>query len=127
MKLSNLKKETICSLFEKQVALTPLLPATIFNTDTLNYSELNIKSNQLALYLTELGIFSGDIIAINIDRSIDLPIIILAILKVGAAYLPLDTDSPQLRLQNILSNSKPKLLIANEFYLKNRIKSMLDR
>lgn len=118
MKLSNLKKETICSLFEKQVALTPLLPATIFNTDTLNYSELNIKSNQLALYLTELGIFSGDIIAINIDRSIDLPIIILAILKVGAAYLPLDTDSPQLRLQNILSNSKPKLLIANEFYLK---------
>ncbi len=106
--------KTIKELFEEQVAKTPNDIALEYNDKTLTYKQLNNKSNQLAHYLKSLGISKGDIVAISLERSLELIIGMFAILKSGAAYVPLEPNYPDDRLQLILDDTKAVALFTQK-------------
>jgi non-ribosomal peptide synthetase component F len=89
---------TLVELFEQQVAKTPDNIALVFADRELTYAELDWRANQLAWRLIADGIGPEDIVAICLERSIEMVTAILATLKAGAAYLPLDPDYPAERL-----------------------------
>ncbi|MFK2889528.1 condensation domain-containing protein, partial [Dyella flagellata] len=89
---------TLPQCFERQAALTPESIALVCEQTQLNYAQLNARANQLAHYLIQCGIGSEQIVAIALPRSPELVIALLAVLKAGAAYLPLDPDYPPDRL-----------------------------
>lgn len=101
-------------IFERQAALTPDLPAIRAEKVNFSYRDINQQANRLAHYLRQQGIGSGHIVALQMRRSIELFISVLATLKAGAAYLPLDLDYPQERIDYMLSNSGCSLLIADD-------------
>jgi amino acid adenylation domain-containing protein len=99
-------------LFEQQVALTPDAIALIFEEQQLTYSQLNARANQLAHHLIDLGVGPDVIVAVCLERSVDLIVALLAILKAGGAYLPLDPSWPQERRTLLLTESGCAVLIA---------------
>lgn len=105
--------KTISELFEKQVEKTPDTTALIFEDISFTYRELNEKANQLAHYLRSNGIKNGNIVGIMLNRSPELIISMLAILKSGAAYLPIDPTYPENRINYIISDSNIDTLITS--------------
>ncbi len=104
--------ETVAGLFEKQVDLTPDKIALEFESKKFNYKELNNISNQLAIYLrNNYNIQAEDLIGIQLERSEWLIISILAILKSGGAYVPIDPEYPKERIDYLITNSGCKLVI----------------
>ena len=77
-------------------------------TECLTYSELNAKANKLAHFLISSGTLPDELVCICMDKSVDLYIGILAIVKAGAAYLPLVPETPPARIRQILSDAKVK-------------------
>jgi amino acid adenylation domain-containing protein len=112
----DIQDTTVHALFEAQVARTPNQIAVLLGKQSLSYDALNKAANQLAHYLLALGLKQDTPVAICIDRSFACLITILAILKAGAAYLPIDSEHPSERLSFILSDSKASFLIANSHY-----------
>ncbi len=108
--------KTVVDLFEDQVKETPNNIAVIFNEQQLTYLELNTKVNQLAQYLrTNFEVQQGDLVAIKLGRSKSLIVAILATLKTGAAYVPIDNKYPEQRVAYIKDDSKAKLIINADF------------
>jgi len=103
-------------LFEQQVAQSPHAPALITSTQTLSYEELNSQANQLANQLHTLGIQPESRIAICLDRTANLIIAILAVLKSGGAYVPLDPNYPKDRLTYILEDAQVSAVITQSDY-----------
>jgi acyl-CoA synthetase (AMP-forming)/AMP-acid ligase II len=97
--------ESLGSWFSRQAALAPASVAVICNGAGLTYRELDARSNQLARYLRRFGVESGSRIGLCLDRSCELIVGILGILKVGAAYVPLDPSYPQERLGFMVGDS----------------------
>ena len=87
--------QTITEIFEEQVRRTPNAVAVVYEEGELTYQELNRRSNQLAHYLAGLGVGPGDRVGICIERSLEMIVGLLGILKAGAAYVPLDRNYPQ--------------------------------
>ncbi|WP_340122075.1 amino acid adenylation domain-containing protein [Methylobacter svalbardensis] len=108
------KDSCIHQLFEQQVARTPDAIALVFEGRQLSYQALNDKANHLAYYLRTLGVQADSLVAICLERSIDLVIGLLAILKAGGAYLPLDPAYPLERLAFMLDDSKASLLLTQK-------------
>lgn len=106
-------KENIVSLFEKQVLLTPNNIAITYEGKTLTYKELNNKANQLAHYLKENGITNNSIVALRLNKSLEMIIGILAIIKAGACYLPINLSYPHDRINFMLKDSNAKILLTN--------------
>ncbi len=100
------KKTCLHQLFERQVEKTPHTIAVEFNDNQLTYSQLNEKANQLAYYLQQLGVKPKDLVAICMERSLEMVIGLLAILKVGGTYIPLDPAYPSERINYILEHSQ---------------------
>jgi amino acid adenylation domain-containing protein len=98
-------------LFQAQVATNPAAIAVVFQDTELSYAQLNARANQLAQLLIARGIGPEMIVAIALPRSIDMVIAILAVLKTGAAYLPLDPDYPPARLAFMITDAHPALLL----------------
>ncbi|HPI00186.1 MAG TPA: amino acid adenylation domain-containing protein, partial [Chitinophagaceae bacterium] len=99
-------------LFEEQVAKTPNNTAVIFEDNILTYQQLNEQSNQLADYLrTNYHIQPDDLIALQLPRNEWMVITILATLKAGAAYVPIDPEYPQERIDYTISDSQCKVVI----------------
>ncbi|MEV0259680.1 condensation domain-containing protein, partial [Streptomyces sp. NPDC050732] len=98
-------------LFEQQVTRSPHNTALVFQDTTLSYAQLNTKANQLARLLIRRGIGPEQFIALALPRSVDMVVAILAVLKAGAAYLPLDPDYPHQRITFVLADTAPALLI----------------
>ena len=105
------KDKTISQLFEEQVEKTPDNIAVVFGEDKLTYKELNERANSLANYLREHGTGRNDIVGIMVNRSLEMIISILAVLKSGACYIPIDPEYPQDRIEYMLDNSNAKLLL----------------
>lgn len=102
-------------LIEKKAEESPNCPAVTFGDHKLTYAELNQKANVLArLLLERTSLGSGDFVAICMERSLDLVLGIVAILKTGAAYLPLDPDFPKERLLFMLDDSKAKIFFTSD-------------
>jgi len=107
--------QCIHQLFEQQVNLNPDAIAVVYQEQTLTHQELNQQANQLAHYLIENGaVKPDDFIGVCIDRSLEMMVAIMAILKSGAAYLPLDPSYPKERLQYMIGDSNLSLIIAME-------------
>ncbi len=105
------KDKTIIQLFEEQVEKTPDNIAVVFEDKQLTYKELNERANSLAFYLRENNIGRNDIVGIMVNRSLEMIVSILAVLKSGACYVPIDPEYPQNRIEYMLSNSKSKMLL----------------
>lgn len=98
---------TLTELIDAQFAATPDAPALTFGDVTLSYAELDRRSAALAGYLRQLGAGREKIVAVALERSLELPIALLAVLRAGAAYLPLDPEHPPERLARILDMANP--------------------
>ncbi|MGH2665952.1 amino acid adenylation domain-containing protein [Flavobacterium sp.] len=121
-KITYPKNKTIVDLIEDQVLKTPDKVALIFDDLKITYNELNEKSNQLANYLLEKhSIVKDDFIGIQMERSELVIIAILGVLKSGAAYVPIDVDYPQDRVDFIKKDSKCKFIIDENSVLNPEI------
>lgn len=98
-------------LFEQQVAFRPQARAATFAGHSLSYGELNVAANQLAHELLARGIGRGSRVGVFLERSLDSLIGLLAILKAGAVYVPLDPAEPRERLNLILTDARPALVL----------------
>jgi len=108
--------KTIVDLFEQQVSIMPNHIAVVFENQQLTYQQLNEKANQLAHHLLTLkpqvGISSSNpLIAIVVERSLEMVIGLLGILKAGGAYVPIDPSYPAARIQYMLEDSRAPLLL----------------
>jgi amino acid adenylation domain-containing protein len=98
-------------LFEAQAARTPEAISLVLEDTRLTYAELNTRANRLARHLRRLGVVPGNIVGIHLERSIEMIVGLLAVLKAGGAYLPLDPAYPQERIRFMLENSGARLLL----------------
>ncbi|MBS9438350.1 amino acid adenylation domain-containing protein [Photorhabdus noenieputensis] len=103
----------IHQLFEQQVEQTPTATALIAGDKVLSYAELNACANRLTYQLIEQGIQPGNHVAILLERSIELVVAQLAILKAGAVYIPIDPRVPDERKSWLINDCSAKLLLTN--------------
>ncbi|MGW6849488.1 amino acid adenylation domain-containing protein [Streptomyces virginiae] len=105
---------TLVELFERQVARTPDAPATVFRGERLSYAELDARAERLAGTLRARGAGPEEIVAVALHRSTEMVVSLLAVLKSGAAYLPVDPSLPADRIAYLLSDAAPVLLLADD-------------
>ncbi|MGF1739733.1 amino acid adenylation domain-containing protein [Vibrio profundum] len=110
--------KTPIALFEESVQKNPNTTAVIFESVKLTYAELDKKANQLAHYLIEDGgVTPGSKVGVLVDRSVEMIVSILAILKAGSAYIPLSKEYPQDRIAYILEDSQSSHLIVSDNFV----------
>ena len=107
----------IHQLFEDQVLRSPKAIAALYRERELSYGELNARANQLARYLRRQGVGTESLVALFVDRSLDMLVAILGVLKAGGAYVPLDPNYPAERLQSLLEDSRPTVVLTQEALL----------
>lgn len=111
------KDKTIHELFEQQVKKAPENIAVVFEEQKLTYAELNRKANQLARVLRKQGVKPDQLVAIMVERSLEMIVGILGILKSGGAYVPIDPNYPKERVKYMLEDSQAKLVLTQTRYL----------
>nr|CAC01604.1 peptide synthetase [Anabaena sp. 90] len=109
----------IHQLFEEQVKFSPDAVAVIFENQQLTYGELNTQANQLAHHLQSLGVRPEVLVGIYLERSLSIIVTLLAILKAGGGYVPLDPDYTQQRLADISEDSQFSVLITQQKLLNS--------
>ncbi len=103
-------------LFERQAAAAPDRTALVAGDERLSYGELNARANRLAHYLRGLGVGPEVIVGLCLERSADMIVAILGVLKAGGAYLPLDPNHPRERLTHMLEDSGAPVLLTQQDY-----------
>jgi len=98
-------------LFEEQAERTPDAVAIVFEGQQLTYRELNRQANQFAHYLQKQGVSQEVLVGIGVDRSLEMIVALLGVLKAGGAYLPLDPTYPQERLAFMIQDTRIPLLL----------------
>jgi amino acid adenylation domain-containing protein len=104
-------------LFEAQVERTPDATAVIFEDAALTYHELNTRANQLAYRLRESGVAADDRVGIFLERSLEMVVAVLGVLKSGAAYVPMDPIYPPQRIQMMIEDSQMRVLVSQQSLL----------
>src|SRR5437867_366685 len=107
-------------LFETQADARPSQVALECGDEQLTYRELEARANRLAHYLQHLGVRRGPCVGLSLEGSADLFVAMLAVLKAGAAYVPLDPDCPAERVRFILDDCGAKLLLTDSYLSKYR-------
>ena len=102
---------SVPKLVEQWAGATPEATAVVFEDITLSYRELHERSVRQARRLVAHGVQPGDIVAVALPRSEQLLVVLLAVMRTGAAYLPVETDSPNDRIALVLNDASPKVLI----------------
>ncbi len=101
-------------LIDEQVERSPDAIAVIFNQQQLTYRELNNRANQLARYLQSLGVKADSLVGICVERSLEMVIGILGIIKAGGAYIPLDSSYPEERLAFMMEDANVDVLLTQQ-------------
>jgi amino acid adenylation domain-containing protein len=112
------KASSIHELIEQRAAESPGAIALVYRDDELTYSELNARADNLASHLRRLGVGTESVVGICIERSLEMMIGLLAILKSGGAYVPLDPTYPQDRLAFMLQDANPLVLVTQSTLLQ---------
>ncbi|MET9608865.1 amino acid adenylation domain-containing protein [Streptomyces sp. NPDC006512] len=103
--------DTLPDAFEAQAERTPDRVALIGEHETLTYGEFNRRANRLAHWLIEQGAGPERLVAVRVPRSVDLMVAVYAVVKAGAAYVPVDTELPEDRVRHVLDGAKPLLVL----------------
>ena len=111
------RQACVHDLFVQQVMRNPEAVAVVFEREEITYRELHVRSNRLANRLRSLGIGPDALVGICLERSAEMAVAILAVLKAGGAYLPLDPQYPRERIAFMLQDSGAKVLITEEHLL----------
>ena len=114
---------TAYNLFENQVKITPDNIALKFENKSLTYAELNTNINKVANTLINSGVSQGDRIGLFMDRSIEMIIGMFAVMKVGAAYVPLDPHYPEDRIENIIRQAGIRIVLTQRILLGDVIRT----
>ncbi|MFJ3793088.1 amino acid adenylation domain-containing protein [Kitasatospora sp. NPDC090091] len=107
-------------LFERQVQARPAAPAVVHGSTELSYAELNARANRLARLLADRGIGPESTVAVALPRSVDLLVAVVAVLKAGAAYLPVDPAYPADRIDFMLADAAPAAVLTRGGVLTGR-------
>lgn len=110
----------IQELFEEQVERTPLAPAIRFGSHSVSYRDLNGRANQLAHFLRKHGVTRESVVGVSIERSPDMIVALLGILKAGGGFVPLDHGYPLERLSFLIEDSGVAMILTHE-RLANRL------
>jgi amino acid adenylation domain-containing protein len=103
-------------LFEDQATATPSVTAIVAGIERLSYAELNSRANQLAHYLRRSGVGPDVVVGICTERSTDMAIGLLGVLKAGGAYLPLEPNYPSDRIDYMLGHAQPRLVLTQAHF-----------
>ncbi|MDB4955265.1 MAG: Amino acid adenylation [Myxococcales bacterium] len=109
-----MKDARIHETIERQAAATPESIAVKFEGQSLSYAELNARANQLARHLRRLGVAPEMLVGIAMERSLEMIISLLGVLKAGAAYVPFDPGYPKDRLAYMIGDARPRLVLTQE-------------
>jgi len=120
------KDGSIKALFEAQAVRTPDAIAVVFEDHHLTYRELDQRANQLAAHLQQAGVGPNVLVGICAERSLEMVLGIMGVLKSGGAYLPMDPEYPRARLEYMLEDTKPPVLLTQEA-LVDRFSSSMER
>ncbi|MEX6690965.1 non-ribosomal peptide synthase/polyketide synthase, partial [Danxiaibacter flavus] len=105
--------KTLIDLFQQQVSKTPAATAVVFQDEVLTFEQLNDRANQLAHYLLKKQVKKETLVAICLERSFELIISVLGILKAGPAYVPVDPAYPKERIDYILSDTQAPIILTS--------------
>ncbi|MFC9545233.1 amino acid adenylation domain-containing protein [Streptomyces sp. NPDC056956] len=105
------RERTLPDLFAEQAAARPDAPAVRTPSGTVSYGELDRRSSRLARVLGGRGAGTGEVVAVAVERTADLPLAVLGVLKSGAAYLPVDPDQPAERLTMMLQDARVRAVV----------------
>jgi len=106
--------ETVTSLIEKQILARPDSTAYIFEDESLTYAELGARAEGLAVALEGKGVAKGELVGVLVGNSLELPVSILACLRLGAVFVPMDEMWPAERLQTLLRDTDPRAVIVTD-------------
>ncbi|MDM5281497.1 amino acid adenylation domain-containing protein [Paenibacillus silvae] len=116
-----LTDKTLIQLFEEQVKRTPNHKAVFYNGTALTYRELNERANQVAHVLVNKGVTRNEVVGISIERSTELIIGLLGILKAGGAFFPIDPSIPAERASFMIENSGANIVLTNDLSLVPKV------
>ncbi|MES0909357.1 non-ribosomal peptide synthetase, partial [Nocardiopsis tropica] len=102
---------SLAGLFEEQAARSPEAPAIVTDEGVTTYAELNARVNRLAHDLVARGVRVEDRVAVLLPRGVDMVVCALAVLKAGAAYVPVDPEFPAERIRYILEDARPRVVL----------------
>jgi Condensation domain/AMP-binding enzyme len=114
-------------LFEEQTLRTPTSIAVEFESDYMTYSQLNSKANRLARILIQQGVGPDSVVALCFDRGIPQILAILAVLKAGGAFLPIDPDDPAIRKELLVAECQAKVLLTTYSHHRDFDKSLASK
>ncbi|MFJ9868219.1 amino acid adenylation domain-containing protein [Streptomyces sp. NPDC101165] len=103
---------TVVELFERQALATPDAVAVVAGDDSLSYGEVDARANRLAHHLIRQGVGIESVVAVTLPRSADLVVALLAVLKAGGTYVPIDPDHPATRVEYVLGDARPVVTLA---------------
>ncbi len=104
----------ITRLFEQQVGATPDATALVYNDQSLTFKTLDNRANQLAHYLRENGVGCETLVGISLHRSVEMVLALLAVIKAGGVYVPIDPAYPEERIRYIIDDAGIRLLLTQE-------------
>ena len=107
-------RATLPELFQAQVARTPHATAVVFQDTEVSYGELNARANRLARLLIGRGVGPESLVAVVMERSADLVVALLAVVKAGGAYLPVDPGYPADRISYLFTDAAPVLALTDQ-------------
>ncbi|WP_335871246.1 amino acid adenylation domain-containing protein [Bacillus sp. 2205SS5-2] len=113
------KNKTIQELFEEQVIKFPEQIAVSLDGENLTYAELNQRANSLAQLLRQNGVLPSQLVGLMLERSLEMIVSMLGVLKAGGAYLPIDLDYPSERIAFLLKDSRTNLLLTSSHLAKS--------
>src|SRR5206468_2846620 len=120
------RDQCIHQLFEQQAERRPDAVAVVFGQQQLSYRELNHRSNQLAHYLRGLGGGPDTLVGICVERSLEMVVGLLGILKSGGAYVPLDPTFPRQRLALMLADTRLSVMLTQQRLVKRLPKQKMS-
>jgi amino acid adenylation domain-containing protein len=114
------KESTIHELFKKEVKEHTDLSALVYQGEKISYCELDERTDRLASRLLDMGVYTGEVVALYLDGKVEQIVSILAVLKAGAIYMPIDISYPEKWIEDMVNDSQARFVITEEKYKEDK-------